>query len=254
MEIKKSATRALRRAIAAIKRPEPSKFYRNTNIHGISNLAIYSTFCGSVDELTFRRCSYSLYPSYFLSNNTKVLSIVKKWGWNPIYLDNIEVNSDQVVSAFQSKIAKAMPQDIEVLSSYDYLLYVDDKIILDEGKIETSIDDLKNSFGSISLKRHPFLNGNVLHEVMEAMLQGRYRSQRELIVNYVTNRLGSGYRLTGDMYATGIILRDMKHQDTISIGKSWIESIQQCGIECQISFFFIAQDFDSIRFLSDNIA
>ena len=45
----------------------------------------------------------------------------------------------------------------------------------------------------------------------------------------------------------------MKHKDINLINEKWYNHIKRCGIQCQISFNFISQKFDTIRTLPDDL-
>ena len=219
----------------------------------MSKFAVYSTFCGATNNATLNSENInSEYPHYFLSNNKEVLIIVKQLGWIPVYLD-LEVSEDLVYSSHQSKLPKALPHLFPDLNEFDYLLYKDDKISLNIKEVAIFINHLKSSNSSIAVRSHPFLKDNILFEFGEAMLQNRYKSQWANTVNYITKRLSEGFKLDCQMYATGIILRNMRHTNTIDINNLWYEHILECGIECQISFDFVAQRFKTISILPESI-
>jgi hypothetical protein len=213
------------------------------------NLAVYSTYCGTLENKTFNSKSVdSSYPHFFVSNNEEVLLEASRVGYIPINLQ-LEISDSPVLSAYQAKIAKVIPHVITPLSEYDFLFYKDDKILLSTKKIEESVIRLIDSDSSISIRPHPFLSGNILYEFGEAMLQPRYKSQWEQTVTYITEESKNGTQLECQMYWTSAILRNMRHLDTIKISELWWEHINRCGIECQISFNVIAQKFNSITLL-----
>jgi hypothetical protein len=75
------------------------------------------------------------------------------------------------------------------------------------------------------------------------------------MIDYITEQLESGLKVVAkNRYWTSAILRDMTHPDTPKINEMWLEHIQKCGIQCQVSFFFVAQHFPNITLLPDNIA
>jgi hypothetical protein len=180
------------------------------------------------------------------------LNIVTASGWIPIHLQ-VEVSDNVILSAFQAKFAKAAPHLIPQLAKYKYILYVDDKLEFNVEKIPEFIELLNKEDSALSIKAHPFLSGNILLEYGEAVLQPRYRAQSKQMVSYITEKIKQGYQLESQMYATGAILRNNAHRDTTQINQTWWADIQHCGIECQISFDFIAQKFNSITLLPQSI-
>ena len=204
-------------------------------------VAVYSTYCGTLDNKTVNAKKVSSkYPHYFISNNIEILKITTASGWIPILLQ-AEVTNNVIVSAYQAKFAKAVPNLIPQLAEHQYILYADDKIDFDVERLPGFIKLLNESDSALAIRAHPFLFGNILLEYGEAVLQPRYRAQREQIVSYITNKVKQGYQLESQMYATGLILRNNAHKDTVQINNSWWTDIQACGIECQISFNFISQ-------------
>ena len=217
------------------------------------NLAIYSTFCGSEKNSTFNSNIVSdKYEHYFISNNEKILNKAIKSGWIPIYL-NRKVSEDLNISAFQSKFAKSMPHKFNQIKNYDYTFYTDDKLIPNIERIENSIDKIKKTNSSMGIRSHPFLKNNILFEFGESMLQTRYKVEWVKTVKYINSEIKKGYKLETDMYWTSAILRNMKHKDINLINEKWYNHIKRCGIQCQISFNFISQKFDTIRTLPDDL-
>jgi hypothetical protein len=79
------------------------------------NLAVYSTYCGTLENLTFCARSYDNYPAYFITNNAEVLPIAEAHGWIPLLMTGMEPSNDPIVSATQAKVAKALPHRFDVL-------------------------------------------------------------------------------------------------------------------------------------------
>ena len=89
------------------------------------------------------------------------------------------------------------------------------------------------------LKKHAFLKPNVWNEYKEAMMQERYKVDSEKYKQYILKQERSGLSPEADVhYQTGLIIRKSLPV-TEKIGEVWYEHIQEAGIECQISFFFI---------------
>tara|TARA_R110000822_G_scaffold8704_16_gene34258 strand:+ start:5816 stop:6736 length:921 start_codon:yes stop_codon:yes gene_type:complete len=233
---------------AALARPPT----RNTAAN--KRLAVYSVYFGSSANKTLGEVPVPTgVDHYFISNNQEVLRRAAALGWIPRLLD-LEVSGNVILSAHQSKIPKALPHRFAFLKDYRYLLYLDDKIRLDSHAFTGLISVLESSGAPLALKRHPSLDSNILEEFGEAMLQVRYRAQSKQIITYVTEELGSGYRLdSGRLFVTGIILRDMTHPEVNNINELWYSHILRCGIECQIAFDFVAQRYPNIAELPSDI-
>ena len=218
-------------------------------------LAIYSTYFGSSTNKTFNanRVAAGL-DHYFISNNKDILSDVAKAGWIPIFL-NLEISTNRVLSAQQAKIPKALPHLFPELTAYQFLFYVDDKIDFDVSTLQSLREMMSKNNSSLMVRAHPSLHGNILNEFAAAMIQPRYQAQRDQTVEYIDNKLHEGLTLKVEhLYWTSAILRNMAHPETVGINEDWYANILECGIECQISFDFIAQKYSSIAVMPDVIS
>jgi hypothetical protein len=220
----------------------------------IKELAVYSTYFGSNKNKTFNaRTVAAGVDHYFISNNKDILSTVESAGWIPIFLD-MEISINRVLSAQQAKIPKALPHIFPKLSNYDFLFYVDDKIEFEVSALKSLLEMMRKNEKSIIVRAHPSLHGNILNEFAAAMIQPRYQAQRDQTVDYIDAKLHDGLKLkVENLYWTSAILRNMRHPDTIKINEDWYANILECGIECQISFDFIAQKYSSISVMPDII-
>jgi hypothetical protein len=219
-------------------------------------LAIYTTYCGLNDYSTIKPYPIqNRYPHYLISNNENFLdTISKSFGYRPIHF-NVEPSADSNISSKQSKIPKILPHLFKELTCYDYLLYYDDKLILNLFEIESIINDLNYNDSAMGLRKHPTTpTPNVLFDFAESMYQWRYRRDWESIVQYISEEIEAGYNVkTNEYFATGIILRNMKHRDTQSLNELWYQHTLRAGAVCQISFHFAKQRFNNIMTLPENI-
>jgi len=222
--------------------------------HEPLDLAIYSTYCGAGKNKTY--VENDLKPGigyYFISNNEDILREVERRGWHPIFL-GLPVTNNLILSAQQSKVAKAMPQIFPQLKVAKKTLYVDDKLKFSTDKVQALAAWLEESTAPMAMREHPFLSGNVLNELCESMWHKRYQSQRGMLVDFITRRVDSGDSLSAKrMFLTGTILRNMQHSQIQEINERWYQYILECGIECQISFHFVAQKHPEILSLHDSL-
>lgn len=212
-----------------------------------SKFAIYSTYCGPTSRRKFeRKFIQSNVPHYFISNNLDVLDSAKKYGWTPFYLD-IPVYDNLVYSAYQSKIAKALPHIFSFLNQHDYTMYLDDKLFFDEDLLYDFEKLLLNNEAALALREHDFLKANVLAEFAESMLQKRYYVLKDRTIKYLNIQINSGRSLQlSKLYRTGAIFRNMRHSRINEINENWYQNILDCGINCQISFDILAQSYKDI--------
>jgi len=223
---------------------------RNVN----KEFAVYSTFFGNSNAKTFNKADIDChFDHFFISNNHHILAMAADRGWHPIYLD-LAVSANRVFSAQQSKIPKALPHLFPALNQYDSLLYVDDKISFNTSKMYLLSQTLIQKNQALMIREHPSLKHNILNELSVAMIQPRYQAQRDQIVAYVDTQIKSGLQLRVDhLFWTSAILRNMRHLDNNLINEDWYDAILDCGIECQISFDFVAQKYNSITLMPRNI-
>lgn len=218
----------------------------------IFNTAIYSCYYGDVISATFRPIRYGNIDSYFITNNQKIADIAIKFGWTVI-IDELPVTSCSITNAFYSKKVKCKPNIFLPLLKYHYLIYVDDKVEINPNLVYNNGIDCVKSGASICLREHPTLKSNIWCEFALAILQPRYRVNKDVLWKYINNKLKEGYKEDHILYWTSVIFRDMKNPDTIKINEMWYDEVEKCGIECQVSFFFTSQKFDSVGILPSTV-
>jgi hypothetical protein len=221
---------------------------------GNDKFAVYSTYCGPTRKRTFKgKPLKSNVKHYFISNNPEILASVTKFGWIPFYLD-IPIYDNVVFSAYQAKIAKALPHLFQFLEQHDYTMYLDDNLHFDVDLLSSFEALLTSNNAALGLREHDFLNSNVLAEFAESMLQKRYYALKDRTISYINAQLSKGYSLEIDkLYRTGAIFRNMKHLKIKEINEAWFENIIDCGINCQISFDILAQSYNDITSLPNKL-
>jgi len=210
-------------------------------------LAFYTCFYGDDNNIAFSVPETSLkYDCYYFTNNKRMFNCLEKTKWIGVY-DNKPVTDDLTISAMLSKRVKSMPENYEQLQNYDYLCYIDSKLSANERLVESQIEEyfIKQKY-AILLKKHWMINNNVWNEFNGCMNQDRYRLEGEKYINYIISQVRNGLsEKSDDHVATCYLLRNMKHPKITEINKRWFNHIQICGIECQISFFFVKQMFSN---------
>jgi hypothetical protein len=205
----------------------------------------------------------SQYDGYFITNNKWVYYRLKLSKWTPIFIENtldklFDNPTEELIETFKnikgvdkitrqyffsraSKSLKLYPQEF-IPKKYDYLVWFDNKFNVNiKGTIQTIKDWPPNV--STMLHRHPFVN-DIRGEFKEAMLQERYILDKKNYLDYIEENVSKG--LSSEHYnhfQTGYLLYNMNHDVTKHIQKTWHEHIKRCGINCQISFNFVAQMF-----------
>lgn len=210
------------------------------------DLVFYTCFLGSDYNWAnlIPTCPSEIYPCYYFTNNMNNFNRAKSANWTPIFVD-IEIKHDMIESSFQSKIFKSCPHTLDILDKHKYSCYFDSKHNVDVEKIEELVDILENSDYSIILPKHPSKFTCIWEEFDLAMQFDKYRAEKDKSMAYIENQLTAlsdkvEYHLT-----TQFIIR--KHTEkTRELNELWYKHIQECGIMCQLSFFFIQQLYSDI--------
>jgi hypothetical protein len=195
------------------------------------------------------------YKCYFFTNNYNFYNELKETApiqWTIIY-DDVKIETENEGNML-GKYLKALPHKNNYLRKHDYLCYIDTTFPeINVSYVELIIDSCfikKNLI--LALRTHDFIFNSVWFEFAASMTQKRYRDDRDKYYKYINDKINEGFKDTTTMHArTGYIIRNMKHKDVISLNEKWYEEIMKCGIQCQISFFFVKQLFyEEIFFLS----
>jgi len=222
------------------------------NISSDLNLAFYTCFYGSDNNssLVIPKLPSLKYKCYYFTNNKTMIENLKNTNWIGIY-DDKPTNDDSIESCMVAKHVKVMPQEYPELKKYKYLCFLDSKLRpVSETFVEQYIVKycIEQNY-ALLLCRHTFINDNVWNEYNESMKQHRYVLESDKYRNYIENQIKSGLSETTDSHCQcGFLIRNMKHEKIIELNKTWYQHIQTCGIQDQISFFFVKQLF------SENIA
>jgi hypothetical protein len=211
------------------------------------NLAFYTYFIGSDNNPAFKiPIIPSLkYKCYYYTNNKTIFEKLKETNWIGVFI-NIETTDDMYESNMLGKHLKTMPHEYKEIKDYDYLCYLDSKLVeLSETFIENYIQKyFINDKYALLLRQHPEIGDSVWNEYNFSMIQLRYIYQRERYRKYIKNQLSKGLHEKTKYHCTcSFLLRNMKHKKIIELNSTWYNHIQECGIQDQISFFFVKQLF-----------
>jgi len=212
------------------------------------NLAFYTCFYGTNNNAAFKipEIPSLKYKCYYYTNNSSILENIKDTKWIGIY-NNKPINEDVIKSCMDGKHVKTMPQEYTHLKQYDYLCYLDSKLEkVSEVFVENFIDKyfIEQNY-ALLLRRHWYIPNKVWDEYNESMNQERYRLECDKYSKYIENQLNQGLSDTVQYHsACGFLIRNMKHGEINNINTTWYAHIQECGIQDQISFFFVKQLFN----------
>ena len=212
------------------------------------NLAFYTYFYGSNNNPAFRipEIPSLKYKCYYFTNNSTMIENLKGTNWIGIY-DEKPTTDDIIESCMVGKHIKTIPNEYTDLKEYDYLCFLDSKLEkVNEEFVENFITKyfIEQNY-ALLLRKHWFIN-DLKTEYNLSMKQERYRLESEKYKNYITNQVNAGLRVLTPQQkhcACGFLIRNMKHEKMIEINTTWFKHIQECGIQDQISFFFVKQLF-----------
>jgi len=209
-------------------------------------VAVYTCFFGSDDNGAFVINEPELkYDCYYFTNNKKMIEKLKSSKWKGIYVD-IPIKNNLTLDSFDSKKLKACPHYFDILNKYDITIYMDSKLKLKKN-IYKLIEDFDKSNYSYVIPKHPFLH-DVWGEYNECLSQPRYEIEKDKYKKYIEKNLEKGYKNKLDYHYTTCFIIRKNDKKTNEINDRWYENIIECGIECQISFFFIQQMFNNFIF------
>jgi hypothetical protein len=220
-------------------------------------LAFYSCFYGNNNNYSFKipPLPSLKYDCYFYTNNKTLMKMLRNTPWLSIYC-NKETSDDIIKSCMVGKHIKVLPYEYPILAKYDYLCYLDSKLgKVNELFVECFIKKyFINSNYALLLRKHEFIKPNIWNEYDVSMKQERYLIHSETYKKYINTQLENGLNENVETHAQcGFLIRNMKHPKMKEIDETWFKHIQECGIQDQISFFFVKQLFtDVIHPFSEN--
>lgn len=215
-----------------------------------TNLKFYTCFFGDDNNIAFKIPPIPSinYKCYYFTNNIKLIEQLEKTDWVGIIV-NTPIKKDFIKDAFDSKIYKCCPHFFKELNDADYTCYFDSKIEVNVNRVVSHITDL-NYEKVIILPKHPFIKENIWDEYNEAIKQERYNKQKNIYEKYILDKLSKNFNPYVKHHATTHFI--LRKNTTIcnNINEEWYSNILDCGIMCQIPFFFIQQEYNkNIKFI-----
>jgi hypothetical protein len=222
----------------------------------MKSLAFYSCFFGGDHNwaLVAPRIPSKNHDCFFYTNNKRMVEKLEGSGWKVILLESVPIHNCNILDALESKYFKACPHRLAELKDYTYWCYSDSKHWVNADKVEEYIDVMEANKKLCIFPRHPSDFRSVWDEFHLAIQYPKYKSQESKMKDFIHHSLEKGYNETIEKhYATGFSIR--KNDPVIyEMNNLWYSAIMECGIECQVSFSFIQQKYDTyilaIPFLS----
>ena len=137
----------------------------------------------------------------------------------------------------------APPAVISALSTYDRVLYLDDKITID------GPDELRRllapAVGDWSLmlrahEGHEHGHTGVEAEFRAAMMQPRYRAREAQIRAFIEDEQAHVGR-DGMLHNTGLLLWNMRSDAAKALSRFWYDATMRTSAECQLTFYYAFQ-------------
>jgi hypothetical protein len=212
------------------------------------SLAFYTCFYGTNNNAGFKipDLPSDKYDCYYISNNKELLDKLNGTKWIGIFHDK-PITEDQNKSAMYSKEAKTVPENFKELGKYDYTCYFDSKLSkISEKFVESRINECFVSKNyALVIREHEFLKGSVWNEFDESLKQTRYFNEKDRYREYINKQISKGLKDNTDYHCqTGFIIRNMNHPKIKELDQVWFSHVNECGIQCQISFYFVKQLFE----------
>ena len=203
----------------------------------LPKVAFVSGFTGRNDENPKIPNLPSNIHKYFITNVKNISSV----GWNHIEIPS-PIGNSYLEYSLASKPLKVFPQSF-LNHNFDFVVWFDNKIDLNYQGVMKAIEKW-DSRNAMLLKKHEFLCCGADVEYEAAIKQNRYYQEKDKYIKYIKEEEKKGYPINGERhFQTGCIIYNMNHPLVYKIQNTWMEHINRCGIECQISMYFIAQQF-----------
>jgi hypothetical protein len=204
--------------------------------------------------------------SFFFTNNVDLAEHLPVLGWIVELLPDWAC-LDKHGSTLQSKLLRCLPQivDPSLIESIDTLMWCDYGLRIDSD-VQALIATIPRE--SIGILRHPCsvevktadsaetrLWGRGLAGVWDeynlAMSYIRYEKDRQRYKEYIEYR--SSWNTDTQVLMGGITIRkDPASERVLQFGRRWLEEIDKCGAEDQISLQFLAADLPQIHILEQS--
>ena len=185
----------------------------------------------------------SRYPCFYFTNNRTTLAKLAGSGWKGVDLAHIPIKPTDRENAADAKELKAAPHRFPQLRPFAFSCYMDSKLRVSEKDVEGMCELLASRPEAFMIGHHPFCAPKVWDEFAMAMGQPRYKEEEAKMRAYIAKQLAGGLKLEKEVHhQTGFIVRKAG-PPVEKLNETWMAHIALCGIECQVSFFFVHQLF-----------
>lgn len=158
--------------------------------------------------------------------------------------------TSQIDQVMASKFYKVLPHKIPELKEYDYTLYLDTKLEISTPAwgVTLTEDFIKSTFTpdlKFGVFKHLVTRNSLDDEIKESFLQKRYLDQSDKIGEYILNKeVFEKYGTDCEIFfQSGYLFRKMNDPLVEEICEHWMEEIEKCGTQCQISFHYVYKKY-----------
>jgi predicted O-methyltransferase YrrM len=213
-----------------------------------TKLAYYTCFFGSQNNYSFLipPVPSKEYDCYYFTNNKDIYDKLQSTNFISIFIDDIPIYDDHNKDTMSSKKYRCNPFDIDSLNKYDYLCWFDNKLKVYDEQIENMIYELDKSDKSIIFTRHPYFEkyNSIWDEFNLSMNVEKYKNEEINYVNYINKMIKNGYnQYYKDGFLCGGINIRKNNEISKKFGLEWFNNILECGIQDQLTLFFISQNY-----------
>jgi hypothetical protein len=219
-------------------------------------LAYYTVFCGSDWQ-----CKGVAYPvgripptpsdvndCYYFTNNRNLYDKIKETKWIPVFIDT--PHTDDILSSNMiAKEPKAAPHHFKELLDYEYLVYHDSKMWIKGDDVMLDLIQKYCTTHMFVTRIHPstYDDPSIYKELNTSMFQQRYQIEKSRYDAYIQKQIDLGFN-PNDTFINlcGFIIRNNKHPQINELNEMWYQHIQECGIQDQLSFYFVKQRFKGL--------
>jgi hypothetical protein len=103
------------------------------------------------------------------------------------------------------------------------------------------------------LRKHPWWGPCVWIEIDASLKQERYKPLSDQMHKYIYKQVENGLKESIEWHAACTVIIRKMTDNAAKINEEWYKNILECGIQDQVSFFFVKQLFSRITVFTADI-
>jgi hypothetical protein len=213
-----------------------------------NEIVFYTVFIGAVNNIAnmIQPPPSTFYDCLYYTNNLLTFNNLVGTGWKGVWV-NLPILNDESDNML-CKFFKARPHALTELEPYDFSVYIDSKrSIRSDYEILKTIRSLPLGI-KICMCAHDFIGPPraIFKEFEESMHQERYLKNKNEYISYINSKTEEFPNEPPNHLHAGFAIRRHNDPVTHAFNDTWYSEIQKCGIQCQISLYFVQQMFPDI--------